>query len=212
MHDVVYYLYTTWRWITSYVQIEYRTVYTIFFCGGYVGISCVLPSSRNKPLFVKNTFHRFEDAILTYNKEIYPSRTPSDQRSANMYSTDRYIMNCGIYVCMYKRFPFGMFTSNLGGVASWKGEHRRPCTSVYTLPYPFSTVSYYRLCITTRPVMTFGARSNSSPGVLYSGGWYRTYPQNGWFFWGLLSVSPGYDVMRLITAPLDRNEFGCHTS
>ena len=118
MHDVVYYLYITWRWITSYVQIEYRTVYTIFFCGGYVGISCVLPSSRNKPLFVKNTFHRFEDAILTYNKEIYPSRTPSDQRSANMYSTDRYIMNCGIYICMYKRFPFGMFTSNLGGVAS----------------------------------------------------------------------------------------------
>ena len=62
---------------------------------------------------------------------------------------------------------------------------KRGNTVVPTLRAYMSLLVQYRiqlLCITTPPVMTFGALNNLSPGVLYSGGgvynvprWYSCY-------------------------------------
>ena len=125
-------------------------------------------SSCNKPLFVKNTFHRFDDAILTYNKEFVLSRTSIGSTKCKhvYYGQIHHELRDA---CMYTRFPLRMlFTSNLGGVASWKGGTQ---TFLYFRAYITLPIQYrIRLCITTLPGTTFGVLSNSSPGVLYPRG------------------------------------------
>ena len=56
-----------------------------------------------------------------------------------------------------------------------RGNTGVPILRVYTM----SLLVQYRVplvCITTPPVVSFGALNNLSPGVLYSGELYATYP------------------------------------